>query len=78
MGTVIINIQQTPLDERSTLRVWAKLDDAFVILAKKLGFNEIKPFPIVIPEGDVFVVPYNNDGIYDKDSKMILDLRKGI
>jgi NAD-dependent SIR2 family protein deacetylase len=77
LGTVIINIQQTSLDERSTLRVWAKLDDAFTILAKKLGFLEIKPFPIIIPEGDVFVVPYNDKGEYCKNSRMILDLRKG-
>jgi NAD-dependent SIR2 family protein deacetylase len=77
LGTVIINIQQTSLDERSTLRIWAKLDDAFTILATKLGFNEIKPFPIVVPDGDVFVVPYDEKGLYNKNSRMILDLRKG-
>jgi hypothetical protein len=37
LGTVIINIQRTPLDVRSSIRVWAKLDDAFQILAAKLG-----------------------------------------
>jgi len=77
LGTVIINIQQTPLDAKSTIRVWAKLDDAFQILALKLGFTEIKPFPIIIPDGDVFIVPYNQQGKLDHSCKMILDLRKG-
>lgn len=90
LGTVIINIQRTPLDLRSSIRVWAKLDDAFQILARKLGeftpfvtfsilgLGEIKPVPIILPEGDVFTVPYNEKGEYDKNCKMILDLRNGV
>lgn len=40
LGTVLVNLQQTYLDRKSTLRIWAKLDDVFEALAAKLG---IKP-----------------------------------
>jgi len=37
IGTVIVNLQKTPMDEVSTLRIWAKLDDAFRLLVENLG-----------------------------------------
>lgn len=37
LGTVLINLQRTNLDPKCTIRVWAKLDDAFRLLAQKLG-----------------------------------------
>jgi NAD-dependent SIR2 family protein deacetylase len=36
---VIINLQNTPLDKYASLRIYAKIDDAFQILMKKLNFE---------------------------------------
>lgn len=36
-GLVIINLQRTPMDGSSTLRIWGVLDDVLRILAKELG-----------------------------------------
>jgi len=76
LGTVIINLQQTPLDSQCAVRIWAQLDDAFIILTKKLG---VKVVPIIpqIPNGDVYIIPYNSEGKKDEYSRMTLDLRKG-
>lgn len=62
IGTVIINLQQTPLDSKCFIRIWAKLDDAFKILAEKLNItvNFNKP---TIPDGDVYYVPYRENGV---------------
>ena len=38
-GTIMINLQKTEIDQFSSIRVWAKIDDAFDILVKKLGKN---------------------------------------
>lgn len=80
LGTVIINLQRTGLDEAATLRIWAKLDDAFALLARELGLpvpdmREATGMPA--PEGDVFEVPYNAQGQPDPSVRMRLDLRKG-
>jgi len=77
LGTVIINIQQTSLDSSSAVRVWAKLDDAFAILAKKLNLHDVRPLHAELPPGDVFQVPYNALGWKDEGVQMTLDLRKG-
>ena len=42
IASPIINLQQTPLDDRCAIRIWAKLDDVFALLAEKLGV-EAKP-----------------------------------
>jgi hypothetical protein len=55
--------------------VWAKLDDAFAILAKKLNLHDIRPLPAVLPAGDVFEIPYNANGWKDDSVRMTLDLR---
>ena len=38
-GTIMINLQKTKIDYLSTIRVWAKIDDAFKVLAEKLGLE---------------------------------------
>eukprot|EP01006_Ploeotia_vitrea_P054093 TRINITY_DN67850_c11_g1_i1.p1 TRINITY_DN67850_c11_g1~~TRINITY_DN67850_c11_g1_i1.p1 ORF type:complete len:603 (-),score=67.62 TRINITY_DN67850_c11_g1_i1:151-1959(-) len=76
IGTVIINLQQTPLDDQSCVRVWAKIDDAFKILSELLGL-EPKVLPITIPKGDVFWVPYNADGVKDETVRMEWNLSNG-
>jgi len=40
---VIVNLQATPLDLISSLRIFAKCDDVAILLAKKLSV-EIPPF----------------------------------
>jgi len=76
LGTVIINIQQTPLDHKTVVRVWAKLDDAFKILAEKLGLT-IKPTSVTLSDKHVYIVPYNEKGIKDNDCQMKWDLSDG-
>jgi NAD-dependent SIR2 family protein deacetylase len=61
LGTVIINLQQTPLDRKCAIRIWAKLDDAFKLLVNKLNLVVVPIIP-TIPPGDVYVVPYNAKG----------------
>lgn len=78
IGTVIINLQQTPLDDKTAIRVWARLDDAFKILAEALELD-MTPIPVQLPEdcGDRFQLPYNRHGKLDNSKLMTLDLRKG-
>lgn len=66
---------RTPLDSHSVVRVWAKLDDAFTILAKKLNLPKIRPFPATLPSGDVFEIPYDSTGKKNDSVRMTLDLR---
>jgi NAD-dependent SIR2 family protein deacetylase len=84
LGTVLINLQRTPLDDMCAVRVWAKIDDAFKILMQELGINEdvIKVMPKngkELPKkyGDVFKIPYNENGIVCDNKTMTLDLRVG-
>jgi len=59
------------------VRIWGKLDDCFRILGEILLLGKIVPVPPVVPEGDIYEVPYNAKGLYDPSSKMILDLSEG-
>jgi len=34
-GTVMINLQETSIDEDCSIRIWAKIDDAFKIFWQK-------------------------------------------
>src|SRR4051812_14296196 len=43
------------------IRIWAKLDDAFKILVQKLNLT-VTPIIPTIPAGDVYLVPYDQDG----------------
>ena len=78
-GLVIINLQKTKMDRDCSIRVWAKLDDAFAILAKKLKIDHNPPaksladppFPI---DQRIFWVPYNEEGKLDRNCLMKLDL----
>ncbi|KAH3743664.1 NAD-dependent protein deacetylase sirtuin-7 [Pelomyxa schiedti] len=62
LGTVIINLQQTQLDNKCCVRVWSRLDDAFRILMDILHVEiPVAPTP---PMGDldVFEIPYDSTG----------------
>jgi len=79
LGTIIINLQETPLDGKTCIRIWAKLDDAFKILLEMLDIKgPIIPLPVTIPDtGDLYVVGYNALGEKDKEKCIVLDLRDG-
>eukprot|EP00300_Choanocystis_sp_HF-7_P024428 c25880_g1_i1.p1 GENE.c25880_g1_i1~~c25880_g1_i1.p1 ORF type:complete len:363 (+),score=67.50 c25880_g1_i1:84-1172(+) len=85
-GSVIVSLQQTQLDEDSTLRIFAKIDDVMRLLAEEMHLD-VDPMdtPYIPPtlkpkqlEANVFHnLPYNSDGILDPLGKLTLDLRLG-
>ncbi|KAH3759241.1 NAD-dependent protein deacetylase sirtuin-7 [Pelomyxa schiedti] len=82
-GTVIINLQQTALDALASVRIWARLDDVFKLLAVELGLTSpgvpLPPgHPAPLPPGDIYDIPYNENGAYDDSVRMRLDLREDI
>lgn len=56
---VIVNLQPTPMDSSSSVRVWALLDDFFVALAKKLGVKRF-PDPRCVAKGEEWT--HNHQG----------------
>jgi len=78
LGTVLVNLQQTWMDDICAIRVWAKLDVAFKILADKLGLLDqvvTHEVPWNIPANHVALVPYNAEGKLDNTCRMMLDMR---
>jgi len=80
-GTIMINLQKTKIDSLTTIRVWAKLDDAFKILVDKLELDmeKLRGVP-KLEKDDIFYLPYDENGKYlGKNPKklMKLDFRKG-
>ena len=77
-GSVIINLQATPLDSVASLRVWHKADDVFARLAQRLGLPLEK-----IERGEpchTALVPYDEQGHKrgDGDQRlMVLDCTEG-
>jgi NAD-dependent SIR2 family protein deacetylase len=61
-GTVMINLQKTGIDGICSVRVWAKLDDAFKILAEKLSLDMNKLYYAPNLKEDEFIIPYDKDG----------------
>jgi NAD-dependent SIR2 family protein deacetylase len=87
LGTVIVNLQSTRLDDVCTLRIWAKIDDVWALVAKKLSLaaDEFamppRPFP-ALPDGTVYALPrYDANGrrlaADEPDSDTALDLAVG-
>jgi NAD-dependent SIR2 family protein deacetylase len=76
LGTIIINLQCTPLDDMCAVRVWAKLDDAFAILQELLELEIRRP-----PEFDndrvAFALPYDEHGNLDWRCSHIFEVSKG-
>jgi len=78
IGTIIINLQQTCLDEECTIRVWSKLDDAFQILFKELQLEKFTDFvPPSWPAGDLFEIPYDKEGKLSDKVKTTFNLEVG-
>eukprot|EP01012_Entosiphon_sulcatum_P007782 TRINITY_DN14066_c0_g1_i1.p1 TRINITY_DN14066_c0_g1~~TRINITY_DN14066_c0_g1_i1.p1 ORF type:complete len:536 (-),score=59.75 TRINITY_DN14066_c0_g1_i1:4-1584(-) len=76
LGTIIINLQRTRLDDISAVRIWAKLDDTFQRVAEVLGVI-VKTVPPAFVGGDVFTIPYDHEGKRSDEVRTVLDLRRG-
>lgn len=84
LGSVIINLQKTSIDDQATLRIFAKCDDVMEALSKVM---DIPPaiVPSFVPDenattlDDVFRIPYGSDGLPlpKGDSPRVLDMREG-
>ena len=84
LGGVIVNLQQTQYDHLAAVRIFAKIDDVMVLLAREMGvpLEPLAPLPICfLPETEVENVymglPYNKEGRYCKGGNLTLDLRPG-
>jgi NAD-dependent SIR2 family protein deacetylase len=92
LGLVIVNLQQTNKDKHAALRIFAKTDDVFAMLAGELGIAEDVASPEWIyelpdsveehrcqPGEDVFWVPFDPEtGLPTADgARMRWDLRIG-
>eukprot|EP00854_Cymbomonas_tetramitiformis_P020999 gene20999-25196_t len=83
-GLVIVNLQQTPYDEHSSLRIFSKIDTVMELLAVKLGLSfpgqDYVHVPEVAPDAklqqDVFLVPFDEFGDPSQE-KTVWDLRQG-
>eukprot|EP00802_Teleaulax_amphioxeia_P010783 Tamp_10813.p1 GENE.Tamp_10813~~Tamp_10813.p1 ORF type:complete len:289 (-),score=53.55 Tamp_10813:132-998(-) len=90
LGTVCINLQQTPQDGKMTLRIFGKSDDVLLQLMAELGLAQrlrgcLRAPPMLWPADSRVAVPYDKEGRLirresdkDKPRKMMwLDLRGG-
>ena len=90
LGTVIVSLQQTALDAKASLRIFAKIDDVMTALADELAIAPATPPSFLGDlshdaglEEDVFRVPYSSDGermpanFVEASTWPILDLREG-
>ena len=79
LGTVIINLQQTELDSKTAIRVWATLDNVFKMIADKLELNMRKSYAPINPirMKHKFTIPYDNQGKYDSNISTTWNLNTG-
>lgn len=87
LGSVVIGLQRTVLDSGTTLRIFARCNDVFALLADELAV-QVAP---ALPDGEFFVppvlvgrceddylfadLPYDEAGKRSTEVKMTLDLR---
>mmetsp|Transcript_32200 Transcript_32200/g.62982 ORF Transcript_32200/g.62982 Transcript_32200/m.62982 type:complete len:589 (+) Transcript_32200:70-1836(+) len=70
LGSVIISLQQTQLDESSSLRIFAKIDDVMALLQEEMNLQLRPPklYKLEVPQKnrtkvpDVFKLPYDDKG----------------
>lgn len=85
LGSVIIGFQRTPLDDTCSLRIFARIDEVMLLLARELGLTiDLIPYSFFDShaakssgERFVFTVPYSKDGTKSLLSTLQLDLRVG-
>merc|ERR1712032_257859 len=88
LGSTIVALQTTPHDANSSVRVFARIDKVFGMLAEELSLkihdaDEGVEFPVppaflpMSAEEHVFSIPYDNDGklIEGGKQRTVLDLR---
>jgi len=76
-GLVIVAIQATQLDNISTLRIFATLNNVMSLLAQELALQEI-PQVIPVDHNDIFNIPYDPDtGEYSNNKSCTLNLTEG-
>ena len=69
LGSVIISMQQTPHDEKCTLRIFAPLDKVFELLATEMALADIHTCTLLKDDRDIFMVPYTKVGkLIDKNN----------
>mmetsp|Transcript_684 Transcript_684/g.1043 ORF Transcript_684/g.1043 Transcript_684/m.1043 type:complete len:357 (+) Transcript_684:87-1157(+) len=77
-GLVIVNLQETQLDQHATLRIYAELDDVMQLLAQQLQLTEKPSSYLACPLDDAFSgLPYDAAGKLDPKASTIIDLRVG-
>jgi len=90
LGSVVIGLQRTVLDDSSTLRIFGRCDDVLAALAQELSLN-VAP---ALPAGEYFVpavlvgrdetdyifsdIPYDDSGVHSSEASSTLDLREDI
>ena len=74
LGTILVGLQQTQMDSKTTVRVFATIDRFMTVLMEELGLPiPSMPGPIFRPQvqktaimkgqpADVFALPYDHDG----------------
>lgn len=84
LGLVIINLQQTPYDGQSSLRIFGRVDDVMVLLSAELGINPSpeRAFQPDLAAGskideDVFSIPFDSEGNPSSSARITWDLRPG-
>eukprot|EP00605_Chrysophyceae_sp_TOSAG23-4_P001754 GSChrysophyteH1.ASY1.ANO1.1942.1 assembled CDS len=61
-GLVIINLQQTSYDDQARLRIFAKTDDVFRMLAKELNLTKMTQNIDSIIGTNIYQIPFNDKG----------------
>ena len=82
LGAVLINLQQTPEDDKMTLKISGKSDDVLVQLLAELGLPALHKSPRTSwPAAECALVPYDAHGQLlpegSAQPRMWLDLRPG-
>lgn len=79
LGTVCINLQQTPQDDKMSLRISGKSDDVLTLLMQELGLPTTFPAVNFANVPRRVLVPYNSRGerIADDQPRMYWDLQRG-
>jgi len=82
LGTVLINLQRTVMDEHCQLRLFTTIDETMALLASELSISVPEHAMPAVPTpidgmADVFEVPYDADGLRVEGANSVLDLRNG-
>jgi len=77
LGTVMINLQQTQQDGKSSIRIFGQSDDVMAKLLQKLEIPTPLLQPSTFKKDPRVLVPYDSEGNRSSKFKMWLDLRKG-